>query len=711
VREEREREREREQAALWVAVAGRAGRRRGRPFRMSALDNARRGAALAVSSAGDERLSMICSLWELRVVVEAAEATIAADRRLGRQKKTTLSSVTSDANSAKPVHSVTMLVSILEPLRVDYHDSLANALLGRRASDVMFAIVKNRAFGVLSAASAVVFSVCFILALVEVISPLVALVSMCVLQPLWMVSWGTWSVLILKMSFRSFDAFFVGLNMLIVAVSGVVVFEDARLQLVWLLGWLGVAPSGVLMDANPFRARTSNQFLPIVVLVGAMTFIVAKRFGGVDEKTVDFLGGRISPRNRLLGSLVNMLVLFTRYLVQTYFFPRDLTLRRGLKLARVSEETAEFILYHGPRRLGVDYLTTMAATHGPECGEAETLSFQGHLAKLVAAAQAEAGEQAGPCILAEIDGLLALLGQGSEQLAAAPIGGGGGGKTVSLLVPSFAPFILDPQSSLAGRLGLPRLGPGRVMVLASTAHRALSMVAVPIAAIACGLSMATAINSRIAVAVIAIPSLFLALFEAPDLNVPLCAHLLKRFATLFTIYNVCTGIVMLWLCTADEVRAPWLCFQLSYLAHLLSDATSARSHVRSNASVNFYFFAAAHVAMAIVLYYEWLPYDSTIHVDLLFGVRFNAFQTAMSLQFVTMIYSVRFATRARASRKGRLPLILIDSIARRRFLPEEAELVLASYRAIVGSTQRPVDARSTTKRASVVPEPAPSPIS
>lgn len=172
------------------------------------------------------------------------------------------------------------------------------------------------------------------------------------------------------------------------------------------------------------------------------------------------------------------------------------------------------------------------------------------------------------------------------------------------------------------------------------------------------------VDRTVAIAVMASSLLIVALVKTPELNVPVCALLLRRFSTLFPIFNVGTGVVMLWLSTADEVRHVWLCLQLCFVAHLFTDATSATSPVRSGAWVDFGLFAAANVCMCFSMFYGFIPHDATRRVNplgLFPGV--NAFQTTIGAQFTTTVYSVKFSRRAWASCREHMPVILQLSTA------------------------------------------------
>jgi hypothetical protein len=615
---------------------------------------------------------------------------------------------------------VSVIVSSWAPSRVNSRDTLARRVGGEAWSRRMFWLSRSAAFNGVYMITIVGEVLTGLFALGGALDPLVALSiwPLCFFCLLVCVS-AIFTIDIASRSLRTFDAMYLVGNILVVAVGGRALFEDARTGALWFLVWLQFLLV-ILCDSIPKRTRWVSV-MALVEAVGIAAAFAALYFQrvAIRDVTLRVLNDTISVNTRVQASMLNLFIFLLRVAIMTARHPDRLILLGGLRNVKVLSSAANDVLeahaqFHRRielaqsqlnselndnknARTGTDGIREQGGARVHPAGTAITppplLDALAHAAG-IALRQAVGEETAArDMLLAALDRLLGpreqparstlvMQRETTARWALLENPPSGGVLHERLLVPRFAPTIIDSSRTIAARIGGKRLNDLCYRVCSAPLFAALNAaILLPAYGLFCFV-LSSEKDDDIAVpallAVYALASTLNAFYVLLLNEAVLRKIVLVRFEVVLALASViCAALCGAFIFSTPQHGTVWAISQLQMLTYYCFDAAPPSRSTRRLVSITLTLYAAAQAFACFALWRGiFHVHDYWIRV---LGVSVNIKQWTYAATFNAAIFAARFAWRAIADQRN---LIFCAGLMRVRLPAAEARELRALMLAI-----------------------------
>ncbi len=635
--------------------------------------------------------------------------------------------------SQRRLLTVSVIVSSREANIVDSGDSAVRRLCGARAAERADKVVRSAWFIALFLGTTVICAVSFPLAFLGKINSGAALAVLAIqFGMLLSAALTIVSLPLLRLLAKRFEPYFIFGHALVAGVSGFVMYEDQATAWLLLLTFVLLYPLSLAIDANAARSKGKLAYLAtLVAMLGVLAGLYSGSFP-LRPATFVVLAETLPVKDRLAASLFCCCLYTARFVVTLYQSSGGFVFLKGSRIGKCNENAARALIAKhsvesrvlrsarwrasaaaAPAAPAASVLIPRAEGAAPSQGQgqgqgqrerqggasgldaATTLAFApapapatspDALESAAMAARAALGASGGDDAAARkmlLHALEELIEERKhrkntmlvkqELLAAWGADASdrrGAGGIVHVVLPCFAPLVVDPNRSVAAALGGERLNRASYAVCRSKpfmlAFGPLSLFAYVLGVYAMCSEHDWLLTAWAPIQVVVI---LLNLWQTLLLNTVVIREVvLRSWDLFFSLGNMfvvaATGA---WVFINPNKGMAWCIFQLSGTFFFFHDAAPPNRSARRLIGLMVATYAAFQLLGVFFMLSRVFPLkDVIINVA---GVLVNVKYTCIACQLNAAILTLRFAWRALRDHKK---LVFVDGLARVTMLLSDA---------------------------------------
>ena len=577
---------------------------------------------------------------------------------------------------------VSVVLACSKPLHLDSRDTVARWLVGERAADAVFRWASSRRGKVQSMLFWLALMVSFPAVLFGRLDAHVGLAVWALNFAVISLHTSVGSLLpLVRLTLRSFDFWYLGVNLALVAVGAYLILEDqlSGLMVALVLGTLG--PTVLLGDCLVRRSQLTTLGYSICLLlsIAGITGVFFRLIPGLREVTIRVLEDTVSVSDRVYSSGITFAVFVAGFLDRSLRYPDQLVILTGLRCVKMRRAAAREIFRVFSLQDRLVSIADVAARRGvvaPEPRSLRALSDAADVALHAAGGEDAAARQ---LLLRALDelidesehrrrGTMELQGELLERWGALS---GDEDAFERVLLPAFLPIVVDSRRTVAMALGGARFSALCYSACRSPIFVGLTVLVLP-ANYAAFLALFSARKPGVPLIAVAFAvqtvALVLNSLQVLLLNTELLGKIVLRSFDIF--WMLCNHILVAvtgFFLFKDNMRSVvWLIVHLQVSTYFWQDAAPAS---RRGQRVNAVALAGYAIGQCFAVYAMWTnTFDATDHQLVIFDVPLSAKSWCVAGQVNVAALATRFAVRALSDQRN-----LVFSLGLIRVMLPEAE--------------------------------------
>ncbi len=603
-------------------------------------------------------------LYRLRSALEATGNVKAAVDRLSPQRSL-----------------VSVVLACYKPLCLDSHDTVARWLMGERAANAVFRCTRSRRGKVVTMLIWLALVVSFSAVL---FGRLDARVGLAVLALNFFVISLQSSVLFLfplvRLTLRSFDFWYLGINLALIAVGTYVIVENHMTALMVALVLVTLGPYVLLGDCLVRRSHFTALGYTACLLMSIMGIAcVFFRLLPLREVTIRVLGNTVSVSDRVYSSGITFAIFVAGFLYNSLRYPNQLVISTGLRCVKMRRATArEFcrVFSLQDRLVSIAYDAARRGVVAPMPQSLRALSDAANVALREAGGEDAAARQ---LLLRALDelidesehrrrGTMELQGELLERWGALS---GEEDAFERVLLPAFLPIVVDSRRTVAMALGGARLDALCYSACGSPLFVGLTLLVLPANYVAfLALFSAREPGAPLIAVAFAVQTVAVVLnsLNVLLLNTELMGQIvLRSFDMFWLLCNMLLVAVTGFFLFKDNMRCVvWLVVHVQVSTYFWQDAAPASRRGRRVIAI---VLAGYALSQCFAVFAMWTHiFDATDYQLVVFDVPISAQSWCIAGQANVAVLATRFAIRALSDKRN-----LIFSLGLIRIMLPEAE--------------------------------------